>query len=159
MTKQDAGHAADGPNEPRSELPHQGRLAGIDFGTVRIGIAISDPGQILASPHENYTRQDEQRDAMHFRELVEEESIVGFVVGLPIHLSGDESEKSLQAREFGAWLSKLSEKPVVFHDERYTSVDAEEHLLAANLTRQRRKARLDMLAAQMILRSYLETRP
>ena len=55
--------------------PHEGRLAGIDYGTVRVGIAISDPGQTIASPFENYTRRSEELDSQFFRELVTEESI------------------------------------------------------------------------------------
>ena len=141
------------------ELPRKGRLAGIDYGTVRIGIAISDPGQLLASPFENYNRGDDHADARYFRNLVDEESLVGFVIGLPIHLSGDESEKSQEARAFGKWLSGVTQKPIAFNDERYTSVDAEAQLMAANLTKKRRKARLDMLAAQMILKSFLDARP
>ena len=140
------------------ELPTEGKLAGIDYGTVRIGIAICDPGQSIASPYENYTRRDTSLDAQYFRDLVAEESIVGFVVGLPIHLSGDESQKSLEARQFGKWLQEQTELPVAYNDERYTSVDAEAHLMAAQLTKKRRKARLDMLAAQMILRSFIESR-
>lgn len=141
-----------------NELPREGRLAGIDYGTVRIGVAISDPGQILASPFDNYTRRGDELDAQWVCEFVESETVVGFVVGLPIHLSGDESEKSLEAREFGAWLRELTKLPVVFNDERYTSVDAEQKMIDANLTRKRRKARLDMLAAQLILKTFLDRR-
>jgi len=141
-----------------SAIPPEGRLAGIDFGTVRIGIAISDPGQAFSSPHENYTRQDAQRDQQHFRTFASDESIVGFVVGLPLYPSGDESPKSTEAREFGAWLADATGLPVAFHDERYTSSVAEDEMIAAKLTRKRRKERLDMLAAQIILRSFLEHR-
>lgn len=141
-----------------NELPREGRLAGIDYGTVRIGVAISDPGQILASPFDNYTRRGDKLDAQWFCEFVEAESVAGFVVGLPIHLSGDESEKSIEARAFGAWLHELTKLPVAFHDERYTSADAEQKMINAKLTRKRRKERLDMLAAQQILRMYLDRR-
>lgn len=139
-------------------LPTEGKLAGIDYGTVRIGVAICDPGQSFASPYENYNRSSEQIDAQYFTSMVKEESIVGLVVGLPLHLSGDESEKSIEARAFGAWLGEITGLPVVFHDERFTSSAAEDALLAANLTKKRRKARLDMLAAQMILRGFLDSR-
>lgn len=140
------------------DLPFEGRLAGVDYGTVRIGIAVSDPGQLLASPFENYTRQSAERDATFFRSLADEESIVGFVVGLPVHLSGDESEKSREAEAFGGWLHQVTNKPVAFHDERYTSVFAEQHLIVAKLSKKRRKARIDMLAAQAILKGFLDSR-
>ena len=140
------------------DLPTEGRLAGVDYGTVRIGVAITDPGQILASPFENYNRRSLQEDADWFCKFAAEEAVVGFVVGLPLHMSGDESEKSQEARAFGEWLAETTNLPVVFHDERYTSAEAERHLLAANLSSKQRKARMDMLAAQLILRSYLEGR-
>ena len=82
--------------------------------------------------------------------------VVGLVVGLPLHASGDESELSRQAREFGEWLSRTVERPVTYWDERYTLSVAEEWLLDAGLSREDRKARRDKLAAQIILQSYLD---
>ena len=139
--------------------PHQqpGRVAGIDFGTVRIGVAISDVGRTLASPLEQHTRSGPEADAHYFRKLVERESITHFVVGLPVHLSGHESAKSHEARQFGAWLTETTGVPVDFCDERLTTVQAEDALLAASLTNKQRKKRRDMLAAQFILAAYLET--
>ena len=134
-----------------------GRVAGIDFGTVRIGIAVSDPERRIASPYENYTRRGEKQDAKRFLQLVEEEAIRLFVVGLPVHLDGRESEKSQEARRFGQWLAEITSVPVQFFDERFTSHQAEEALLAAQMTKKRRKRRLDMLAAQIMLSAYLES--
>jgi putative holliday junction resolvase len=135
-----------------------GRVAGIDYGHVRIGIAISDPGRTIASPFENYTRGGLDQDARRFRRLVADEQVVLFVVGLPIHLDGRESPKSQEARQFGAWLGDVTGVPVEFFDERFTSREAEELLLAADLTRKRRKKRMDMLAAQIMLSAYMEGR-
>lgn len=137
-------------------IPPEGRLAGIDFGTVRIGIALSDPQQRLASPLENYQRAGQEQDARRFRRLVEEENVAGFVVGLPVHGSGEESRLSKAAREFGAWLRDVTGVPVEFYDERYTSLEAERHLQQAGMTRKRRRERLDKLAAQIMLAHYLE---
>lgn len=134
-----------------------GRVAGIDFGTVRVGIAISDPERKIASPYENYTRRGEREDARRFRRLVEEETIRLFVVGLPVHLDGRESEKSREARRFGQWLAETTGVPVQFFDERFSSYQAEETLLAAQMTKKRRKQRLDMLAAQIMLSAFLES--
>jgi putative Holliday junction resolvase len=140
--------------------PHNppGRIAGIDFGTVRIGIAITDPQQTLASPLENYTRRDKVQDAKRFRRLVAEEDVTRFVVGLPIHLDGNESRKSIEARQFGHWLTETTGVPVEYFDERFTSSEAEQFLLGAELTSKRRKKRLDMVAAQIMLSAYLESR-
>lgn len=135
-----------------------GRVAGIDFGTVRIGIAISDPKRTIASPYENYTRRGAGEDARRFKRLVAEEGVTLFVVGLPVHLDGRESGKSEQARRFGQWLADVTGVPVEFFDERFTSSQAEHLLLGAQLTKKRRRKRMDMLAAQIMLRGYLESR-
>ena len=139
-----------------SERP-QGRVAGIDYGTVRIGIAVSDPQRRIASPYENYTRRDKAQDQRRFQRLVEEEQIALFVVGLPVHLDGNESKKSAEARQFGRWLSEVTGVPVEFYDERFTSHEAEQALLDAQMTKKGRKKRLDMLAAQIMLSAYLES--
>lgn len=134
-----------------------GRIAGIDYGTVRIGIAVTDPQRTIASPYENYTRRGQLADARRMKQLVEQEQIIQFVVGLPVHISGDESMKSREAREFGSWLAETTGVPVEFFDERYTSSQAERLLQDAELTRKQRKKRRDMLAAQAVLTAYLES--
>lgn len=136
--------------------PPPGRIAAIDFGTVRIGIAISDPGRTVASPYENYTRRGPQQDAKRFQRLVAEENVTRFVVGLPVHLDGQESQKSREARQFGAWLTAATGVPVDFFDERFTSSEAADFLIEAGMTRKRRKQRMDMLAAQILLAAYLD---
>jgi putative holliday junction resolvase len=133
-----------------------GRVAGIDYGTVRIGIAVSNPERTIASPLENYTRRSLEQDAQRFRRLAADERIVLFVVGLPIHLDGGESPKSTEARQFGQWLAETTGVAVEFFDERFTSHEAEEFLLAVEMTKKRRKKRMDMLAAQIMLSAYLE---
>ena len=140
-----------------ASLPEKGRLVGIDFGTVRIGIAISDAEHRLASPYENYNCRDREADGQYFVELIAAENVVGFVIGLPVHSSGEESAKSLEARQFGRWLTEITALPVTFYDERYTTAQAEQMLATAELTSKRRKKRLDMVAAQIILASYLES--
>ncbi len=138
-------------------LPFEGRLAGIDFGTRRVGIAVCDASQQLASPLDVYQRRNETEDAAYFQQLVSDQTLVGLVVGLPVHVSGEESQKSHQARLFGNWLSQLSGLPVAYHDERYSTAQAEEVLEAASLTSKQRKQRIDKVAAQFILSAYLES--
>jgi putative Holliday junction resolvase len=82
-----------------------GRLLGVDYGDVRVGLSVSDPDHKIAFPLATYVRQDRERDAAYFRELVKEESIAGLVVGLPVHLSGREGQKAAAARSFAAWLA------------------------------------------------------
>jgi putative holliday junction resolvase len=132
------------------------RVAGIDFGTVRIGIATADLAVGIAGLYGTYTRRNEPLDAAYFRTLATQERIARFVVGLPVHASGEESQKSGEARAFGQWLEETTGVPVEYFDERYTSSEAEAVLMAAGLTKKRRKERLDQLAAQIMLTAYLE---
>jgi len=143
------------PALPSPALP--GRVAGIDYGTVRIGIAVSDPARRLSSPYATYARAGPDEDARYFRQFAAEERITLFVVGLPVHLDGRESEKSAEARQFGRWLADVTGVPVELFDERFTSRQAEDLLLDAGMTRKRRKGRLDKVAAQVLLAAYLES--
>ncbi len=142
---------------PDFDIPQTGRVAGIDFGTVRIGIAACDPDRIVASPLENYTRRSPKLDAEFFKRLAAEERVVLWVVGLPLYPSGDESEKSVQARQFGKWLWETTLLPVVFFDERYSSKFADELMGTASLTPKQRKNRRDKLAAYVILSAWMES--
>lgn len=137
--------------------PASGRLAGIDFGTVRIGIAVTDPDRRLASPWDTYERRSATADAAFFARFAADERIAGFVVGLPLFPSGDESPKSVEARRFGEWLGAATGKPLVFFDERYSSAAADEFMAQGRLTKKRRQARRDQLAAQVLLSAFLES--
>ena len=137
-------------------LPLKGRLLGIDPGKVRVGIAVCDYDRIMASPLETYTRKSAIDDSSFWKKLVKLEQVVGLVVGLPIHMNGDEGVQAEEARKFGAWLTEITGLPVDYQDERCTSSAAEDLLLSAGMTNQRRKARRDQLAAQMILQSYMD---
>lgn len=132
------------------------RIAGIDYGTVRIGIALADTETFIASPLENYNRRSEPLDREFFVRLAKEERLGRFVVGLPVHLDGRESEKSLEARRFGDWLQSATGVPVEYFDERFTTHEAQLALAGLGLTKKKRKARLDKLAAQIMLSGYLE---
>ena len=132
------------------------RLLGVDYGSVRIGLAVSDPDRKIAFPLTTYTRRNQEEDARYFRTVADEEAISEIIVGLPVHLDGREGAKAAEARAFGQWLAEATARPVVFWDERFTTVEAEEHLWSAGLTHKRRKARRDKLAAQILLQAYLD---
>lgn len=134
----------------------QKRLLGVDYGQVRVGLAVSDPDRKIAFPLEVRQRQGREADAVFFRALVQREEVVGLVVGLPVHLDGREGEKAVEARAFGAWLADVVALPVAFYDERFTTVQAESALWDAGLTHRRRKERRDKVAAQMLLQAYLD---
>src|SRR4051812_22839964 len=117
----------------------KGRLLGVDFGTVRVGLAVSDSDRIIASPLATYTRRDAAADAAYFKQLVAAEEVVGLVVGLPMHTDGREGAKAQEARAYGTWLGEVTGLPVVYADERFTTVFAESALWNAGLTHKRRK--------------------
>lgn len=153
----ESAEALDALALPDFDIPKTGRVAGIDFGTVRIGIAVCDPERIIASPLENYSRRNLKLDAQFFKQLATEERVALWVVGLPLYPSGDESEKSIQAREFGRWLWETTRIPVVFFDERYSSKFADELMGAGALTQKQRKSRRDKLAAYVVLSAWMES--
>ncbi|MDA1231410.1 MAG: Holliday junction resolvase RuvX [Planctomycetota bacterium] len=151
-------------NEPSLEknfdltVPTTGVLLGIDYGTKRVGVSVSDRDQRFSSPLHNHDRHGVQVDERFFRKVVEEYRPVGLVVGLPIHLSGDESEKSREARHFAKWLTNVTGLPHTFQDERFTSFQAEKLLMAAEMSKKKRKERMDKLAAQILLQTFLDAR-
>ena len=132
------------------------RLLGVDYGSVRIGLAVSDAERRLASPLAVYERCGRERDAAYFLALVEAEEIGAIVVGLPVHCDGREGQKATEARAFGAWLAETTGLPVRFWDERFSTVEAESALWQAGLTHKKRKARRDRVAAQILLQAYLD---
>jgi putative holliday junction resolvase len=133
-----------------------GRLLGVDYGSVRVGLAVSDPERKIAFPLATYTRRGRRQDADYFRRTVSEEQIAQLVIGLPVHVDGREGQKAKEARAFGAWLGETTGLPVVFWDERFTTVEAEAALWDAGLTHKKRKERRDRVAAQMMLQGYLD---
>lgn len=138
-------------------LPPSGRVAGIDYGRRRIGVAVCDAERILASPLcVRETTGDRVADGRFFRALVTEESLVGFVVGLPIHADGQASPMSQEVERFGEWLARTTGLPVAFHDERYSSREAAGLLCGIGLSRGRKKQRSDAVAAQVILASWVD---
>ncbi|NIP86416.1 MAG: Holliday junction resolvase RuvX, partial [Planctomycetales bacterium] len=122
-----------------------------------MGVALTDPDQRIASPWDNYRRRGERADAEYFRQLVAREDVRLFVVGLPVHLSGRESEKSGEARDFGRWLAEVTGVPVQWFDERFSSQEADQVLAAGTFSQRQRRQRRDKLAAQIMLTAYLES--
>lgn len=134
----------------------KGRLLGVDFGSVRVGLAVSDPDRIIASPHDTLTRTGDNSDAAYFTRLVAAEKVVGIVVGLPLHTRGNEGTKAAEARQYGAWLAGVTGLPVVFWDERFTTALADDAFREAKLSHKKRKDRRDRVAAVLILQGYLD---
>ena len=134
-----------------------GRVAAVDYGRKRMGIAICDAERIIASPWPmRQPTGDAQAEAAFFRRLVAEEAIVGFVIGLPVHADGSDSKMSVEVERFADWLGETTSRPVTFQDERYTSVEAAGMLAGLGLSRGKKKARADSIAAHIILTAWME---
>ena len=139
-----------------SAIPPSGSIVGVDYGHVRIGLAICDPERRISSPLDTYARRNSVSDAAYFVALVSAEKLAGFVVGLPISLNGTEGPKARECRQFGDWLGSVTGLPIAYQDERFTTAAAEDFLLEAGLTNKKRKARRDRVAAQLILQAFLD---
>jgi putative Holliday junction resolvase len=145
------------PTVNRSDdFPLAGRLVAIDYGTVRIGLAICDPDRILVSPLQVYERRTPTADRQFFASLGDEHRVDGFVVGLPIHCDGGESAKSKEARQFARWLQELTQVPTRLFDERFSTAQAKRRLRDRRLTQKNRKSRIDAVAAQVLLEAFVE---
>ena len=133
------------------------RWMALDHGTKNIGIAFSDDLEILASPFQVWPSQGEATLARLAR-LAREEGVQALLVGLPLHKDGAESATAPLARAFGEALRERTALPLVFWDERLTSVEADRLLAARGVKAKDRKARLDAAAAAVMLEDLIQTR-
>jgi putative holliday junction resolvase len=144
---------------PAVDVPRRGVLFGVDHGLKRIGLAVTDAAQTMAMPLVTVEAKSRPYIANELLRLRKEYGAVGWVVGLPLHMSGEESRQSQYAREFGEWLAAQFGQPVIFWDERLSSSTAETVIWTLGNSPSRDKAQVDRLAAQAILQSYLRDRP
>ena len=151
-----AAEAVDPSVVPPPRDGPKGRLLAFDYGTVRVGLAISDHDRRMASPLENYTRVGVEADGDYFRQLAKREQAVGLVVGLPIHMDKTETRESDAARLYAKWLTELTGLPVAMWDERLSSFGADDLMAGSGLTHRQKKQRRDKLAAMLILQAYLD---
>ena len=134
----------------------------LDYGERRIGIALSDPLRMIASPLGTLQRRAGKRPPWaEIGKLVQEHEVDEAVVGLPLNLAGDETEWTKEVRAFGDDLARRTGLPVSFIDERMTSVAAERAVRGMGLRRSEReeKGRIDSAAAALILDAWLRQRP
>lgn len=134
------------------------RLLGVDTGEKRIGLAVCDPLGIVAVPLCVLARRG-RGDLEDIAEIARREAVEEIVVGLPLSLNGTTGPQALRALHFGHALREQSGLPVVFWDERFSTVEAERGMLDAGLSRRRRDARRDASAAAVMLQDYLDSHP
>lgn len=136
-----------------------GRWLGIDYGKRRIGVALADPGGTFASPATTLEGSGSPADdARRVLRWAAENDGAGIVVGLPINMDDTLGPQAQLSQSFAEQLRQLGDLPVELWDERLSSFQADEVMQAAGLTRAKRKARRDALAAQVILQSFLDAR-
>lgn len=132
------------------------KAMGIDFGLSRIGIALSDDTKFLASPYETYSRKGVEQDIAHIIDIIKKNNVDRLICGLPYNMEGQEQKIAIQTREFVAKIIERYQISVTFVDERLSSVMAEEMLKQTEKDWKKRKAKLDAVAASIILQDYLD---
>lgn len=132
------------------------RILGVDPGSVRVGLALSDADGVIASPHATLEPRGREHAATLVADAVRATGAERVVVGLPLRLDGDESESTRQARWLAARIGEVAGIPVVLWDERLTSAAAERHLAGAGVPGKRRRGMVDRVAAALLLQSYLD---
>lgn len=137
-------------------LPPRTCLLGLDLGDKTIGMAISDDGLMIASPHDTIRRTKFTKDAELLLSVADEYSVGGIVLGLPVNMDGTEGPRCQSTRQFGANLAGKTDLPIGFWDERMSTQAMERHLIAQDVTRKRRAEVIDKLAAQFILQGALD---
>lgn len=135
-----------------------GRIMALDVGDVRTGIALCDVMQTLATPHSVVQQPSREKALAAIARVVTETQPVLIVVGLPVEEDGAEGRQAARVRTFTELLAARVDIPVVFEDERYSSVTAHERMAEAGVRVKDRKGKVDMFAAADILQSYLKRR-
>ena len=135
-----------------------GRILGLDYGSHRIGAAVSDPLGITAQPLPAIPRRGDRRDIEAIGALVREYGAASILIGLPLNLSGEAGAQAEKALAFAEKIRTNLEIPVKTWDERLTTAQAERHLIASGVRRGKRKEVRDSLAAVFLLQSALDCR-
>ena len=134
------------------------RIAALDVGDKRVGVAVSDALELTAQPLVVIDRVSLARDVAALAELLAPHEVGCVVVGLPLEADGSEGKQSARARQFGDALAKATGLPIVYQDERMTTLQSERILIESGMRRERRRAVIDKTAAALILQSYLDAR-
>ncbi|HLB37228.1 MAG TPA: Holliday junction resolvase RuvX [Gemmatimonadales bacterium] len=147
------------PSSRTAILPLEGRLLGVDWGEKRIGLAISDPTQTVATPLGTLTRRAGKRFPMgQLKPHLETHQPVGVVVGLPLDASGGEGPAARAARDIGALIAAKTGLPVTYWDERMTTARVRRAQQETGRTRGRVPREADPLAATLVLQTFLDRR-
>jgi putative Holliday junction resolvase len=146
----------DAIEEFAASLPKHRAVMGLDLGDKTVGVAVSDLMGTVATPLETVRRKKFTLDAARLLEIIKGRDIAGIVLGLPRNMDGSEGPRCQKTRAFARNLSRLTELPIGFWDERLSTVAAERALLEADTSRKRRSEVIDHVAASYILQGVLD---
>ena len=144
------------PAELREAVPAGTRLMGLDVGTKTIGVALSDTRRVIATPLETIRRRRLREDMAQLFALIDAHRVGGLVIGLPLTLAGSDGPRTQSVRQFTRNLIAMRNLPIVFWDERFSTAAVTREMIAADLTRNRRAAIVDRVAAAYILQGCLD---
>jgi len=130
------------------------RILGLDYGSVRVGVAISDALHLTAQG-QSFIKNDEALIPT-ILQLIESRDIDKIILGNPLHLSGQESQKSEEVRQFQQQLQTQTSCEIILRDERLSTKAAQRHLIEMDVSRQKRKQKIDSMAAVFMLQGYLD---
>lgn len=133
------------------------RILALDHGTKRIGVAVSDELKMLAQPLEFIPAEPFSDFLIRLKELIEQKQVELVLVGMPRNMNGSYGPAALKVEEFVAALSRAITVPIKTWDERLTSAQANRYLIEGNVSREKRKQKVDQMAAAILLQSYLDS--
>ncbi|MCU0697619.1 MAG: Holliday junction resolvase RuvX [Myxococcaceae bacterium] len=135
------------------------RAMGLDVGTKTVGVAVADELGFTAQPITVVRRSSLKKDLAELLAIANERGVDRFVIGLPLNMDGSEGPRAVATRTFGDALGAASGLPIIYQDERLTTVAAERALLEADVSRQKRRQVIDQVAASIILQGWLDAQP
>ena len=135
-----------------------GRILAIDYGEKRIGVAISDIMGIIAQPLDTIQRKDYEEDLKNIKNIIKQNSVVEVVIGLPKNMDGRLGDSAMKIVHFVSQLRKAIDLPIRVWDERLTTAESEKLLIESDVSRKKRRKKIDKIAASLILQGYLENK-
>jgi putative Holliday junction resolvase len=134
------------------------RILAIDYGTKRMGIAVSDELQMIAQPLEYIPAEPFEQFLVRLKQLLQEKQVELILVGMPRNMNGSYGPAALKVQDFVATLSRALIVPIKTWDERLTTAQANRFLIEGNVRREKRKEKVDKMAAAILLQSYLDSK-
>jgi putative Holliday junction resolvase len=133
------------------------RALGIDFGDVRVGLALSDLTKTISKPFETIKYINLEDLSLQLKVIIEEKEVDTLVVGIPFNMSGEDTKQTVKVREFVLFIENIISLPIHLIDERLTSKEAEKTMHTLNIKTGHNKGTIDKIAASIILQEYLDS--